>query len=133
MLNTAGDQRVAVKISGQEWSPTPDATPITVFATTHGGGSAVSGKGLQLFASNFWPEKGATSDVRFPNTTTVTVTVANLPAHIKTAQLYRIDDTVTNPYPVYVSVRARVCEVSYIVFYPSEFYGGNTHTHRWYV
>lgn len=124
MLNTAGDQRVAVKISGQEWSPTPDATPITVFATTHGGGSAVSGKGLQLFASNFWPEKGATSDVRFPNTTTVTVTVANLPAHIKTAQLYRIDDTVTNPYPVYVSVRARVCEVSYIVFYPSEFYGG---------
>ena len=54
MLNTAGDQRLPVKIIGQEHSPTPDATPVTVFATTHSAGSTVGAKGLQIFASNFW-------------------------------------------------------------------------------
>ena len=101
MLNTAGDQRIPVKLSGQEWSPSPQTTPITVFATTHSGGSKVGAKGLQIFASNFWPEHGATADPRFPNTTTVELTVANLPSSIKTAQLYRIDDNTTNPYLVW--------------------------------
>ena len=58
----------------------------------------VGAKGLQIFASNFWPEAGATSTPRMPNATTVSVTVANLPQHITTAQLFRIDDNVTNPY-----------------------------------
>jgi hypothetical protein len=101
MLNTAGDIRIPVKVGGQEWSPTPESTPITVFATIHSGGSTVGAKGLQIFASNFWPEAGATSDPRFPNTTTVEVTVANLPPGVKTAQLFRIDDNTTNPYPTY--------------------------------
>lgn len=102
MLNTAGDLRLPVKISGQEWSPTPDSTPISVFATVHSAGSKVGSKGLQLFASNFWPEHGATSDPRVPNTTTVEVTIANLPSDVKTAMLFRIDDNVTNPYTTWL-------------------------------
>jgi hypothetical protein len=102
MLNTAGDQRLPVKMSGQEWSPSPDTTPITVFATIHSAGSTVGAKGLQLFASNFWPEHGATSDPRPPNATTVEVTVKNLPPGIKSAQLFRIDDNVTNPYTTWL-------------------------------
>ena len=98
LLNTAGDQRLPVKITGQEWSPSPGTTPITVFATTQSAGSSVDTKGLQLFASNFWPEAGATADPRMPNVTTVTVTVAHLPASITSAQLFRIDDNVTNPF-----------------------------------
>jgi len=98
LLNNAGDQRLPVTIKGQESSPSPQSTPITVFATTHSGGSVVGAKGLQIFASNFWPEAGATSTPRMPNATTVSVTVANLPQHITTAQLFRIDDNVTNPY-----------------------------------
>ena len=103
MLATAGDQRLPVKVGGQEWSPSPDTTPITVFATTHSSGSAVGAKGLQLFASNFWPEHGATSDPRPPNATTVEVAIANLPTNIKTAQLFRIDDNVTNPYTTWLA------------------------------
>ena len=38
-----------------------------------------------------------------PNTTTVEVTVANLPASVKTAQLFRVDDNVTNPYTTWLS------------------------------
>ena len=101
MLNTAGDRRLPVSMSGQEWSLTPDATPISVFATTDSG-STVGAKGLQIFASNFWPEHGATCDPRAPNVTTVQLTVADLPATIKTAQLYRIDDNVTNPYATWL-------------------------------
>jgi xylan 1,4-beta-xylosidase len=103
MLNTAGDQRLPVNVSGQEWSPSPDTSPISVFATTHSAGSTVGANGLQIFASNFWPEHGATSDPRPPNTTTVEVAVDNLPAAIKTAQLYRIDDNVTNPYTTWLA------------------------------
>eukprot|EP01052_Picozoa_sp_SAG31_P036684 SAG31_NODE_4616_length_3094_cov_1.782638_5_plen_170_part_00 len=51
MLNTAGDQRLPVTVTGQA-APT---VPITVFATTHSAGSAVGSKGLQLFATNFYP------------------------------------------------------------------------------
>jgi xylan 1,4-beta-xylosidase len=103
MLNTAGDQRLPVNISGQEWSPSPDTTPITVFATTHSSGSTAGAMGLQIFASNYWPETGATKDPRPPNVTAVEVTVANLPAKIKTAQLYRIDDNATNPYTTWLA------------------------------
>ena len=56
------------------------------------------------------PEHGATSDPRVPNTTTVSVTVTNLPPNIKTAQLFRIDDNVTNPYTTWC-VRSVVCLV----------------------
>jgi hypothetical protein len=110
MLNTAGDQRLPVAVTGQP-QPCHNRTnsmcessnvPITVFATTHGSGSSAGAKGLQLFASNFYPEKGATKFPRMPNTTTVSVTIKNLPASVKTAQLYRIDDNVTNPYETWV-------------------------------
>ena len=30
MLNTAGDQRLPVVLTGQEWSPTPDATYVAL-------------------------------------------------------------------------------------------------------
>lgn len=63
MLNTAGDQRLNVTLSGQPdvFGDGGQAIPITVFATTHSGGSRVGTQGLQLFASNFWPEHGATA------------------------------------------------------------------------
>ena len=41
MLNTAGDQRLAVAVTGQA----SENVPITVFATTHSGGSRVGAKG----------------------------------------------------------------------------------------
>ena len=62
-------------------------------------------QGLKIFASNYWPEQGATSDPRPPNTTTVSVTVANLPATVTTAVLFRIDDNVTAPYLTWLQVR----------------------------
>ena len=54
MLNTAGDQRLNVTLSGQSsvFGDGGQATPVTVFATTSDTDTPT--KGLQLFASNFW-------------------------------------------------------------------------------
>eukprot|EP01047_Picozoa_sp_COSAG01_P076218 COSAG01_NODE_13314_length_1603_cov_1.805186_3_plen_103_part_01 len=56
MLNTAGDQRLNVTLSGQQpvFGDGGQATPITVFATTDSGAAVSGARGLQLFASNFW-------------------------------------------------------------------------------
>jgi len=117
LLNGAGDQRIPVVITGQDpvlGGPPSQTTPVTLFATTHSSGSTVGAKGLKIFASNYWPEQGATSDPRPPNTTTVSVTVANLPATVTTAVLFRIDDNVTSPYLTWLqwntdAVKAGTC------------------------
>ena len=108
MLNGAGDQRIAVKVSGagQVTGSDPRSTttsPISVWGTVdsnkrvldHNGTS--SHGGLQLFASNFWAARLA-GDPRPLNTTNVTITVAGLPPNVTHAVLTRVDDNATRPY-----------------------------------
>lgn len=105
LLRDAGDARLPVHTAGQALL----SSPISVWATVDsnassaprrggGGGGGVPGtRGLQIFASNFWPEALA-GDPRPLNTTVVKLSVGGLPASVTSATLTRVDDNVTRPY-----------------------------------
>jgi hypothetical protein len=107
MLKGAGDQRIAVKVSGADQvtgsSRSTTTSPISVWGTVdsnkrvldHNGTS--SHGGLQLFASNFWAGRLA-GDPRPLNTTNLTITVTGLPLGVTHAVLTQVDDNTTRPY-----------------------------------
>lgn len=108
MLKSAGDQRIAVKVSGVDQVTGSDGntttSPISVWGTVDKNkavldrnGTSSSHGGLQLFASNFWAGRLA-GDPRPLNTTNLTITVDGLPVDVTHAVLTRVDDNSTRPY-----------------------------------
>lgn len=97
LLHKAGDEKLNVSVAavgGKE-------TAVTAFATTVAGGSGVGLRGLQIFASNFWPSAAASANPRTPVATELEVQLV-LPVGEAVEMptscfLWRIDDNATAP------------------------------------
>ena len=104
LLKDAGCARLPVRTTGQALP----SSPISVWATVNASAAKTGTRGLQIFASNFWPE-ALGGDPRPLNTTTVEVKVAGLPGSVTSATLTRVDDNVTRPYFLWEGWDAAAC------------------------